>query len=80
MIGLPEPSIGSSAFTGRSGAPDVEFIVYEPADCRRVWFNEAERVRQAHAASAKAGRGDTEGLRYWRSALSREELDLFGDV
>lgn len=60
--------------------PDVEFVVYEPADCRVAsWFNGAPNVsaRPTPLPSQGRARRHLEGLRYWRSALSREGLDLF---
>lgn len=60
--------------------PNVEFVVYEPADCRVAsWFNGAPNVSARHTALPSEGRARRYlgGFRYWRSALAQERLDLF---
>lgn len=60
--------------------PDVEFVVYEPADCRVAsWFNGAPNVsaRRTPLPSQGRARKYLAGLRYWPTALTRETFDIF---
>ena len=60
--------------------PETEFVVYEPLDCRAGnWFDGAANVsvRRTPLPSAGRIRRFVEGLRYWGSALSQEQFDLF---
>lgn len=60
--------------------PDDEFVVFEPADCRvGSWFESAPNVSARRTPIPSEGRVGRflAGLGYWRSALSKESLDIF---
>lgn len=60
--------------------PEVEFVVYEPADCRMSsWFNGAANVTTKHTELPSEGRirKFLAGLGYWGPALRSEKFDLF---
>jgi len=79
------PSGASQRFSGIYGElvrrlPDAGFVVYEPADCTvGSWFCGAPNVsvRRTPIPSEGRTRKIISGLRYWRSALPREEFDFF---
>ena len=79
------PSGAKQRFVGIYGAlirrlPDVEFIVYEPADCRvGSWFDGAANVsvRRTPVPSSGRMRRVACGAVYWRKALRGDRLDLF---
>jgi len=79
------PSGAKRRFTGIYRAlvercPDIEFVVYEPRDCRvGDWFAGAPNVsvRRTPLPSSGRFRRAFGGLAYWRWALSRDRLDLF---
>lgn len=60
--------------------PDDQFVVFEPADCRMAsWFAGAPNVSIRRTPLPSEGRVArfAAGLGYWRSALAREQLDIF---
>lgn len=60
--------------------PDVEFVVFEPADCRvGSWFADAPNVsvRRTPLPSEGSAKRFVHGLNYWHSALLCEKFDLF---
>lgn len=60
--------------------PEVEFVVYEPSDCRVAsWFGGAPNVsaRRTPVPSEGRVRKFLGGLGYWPSALPKEKFDLF---
>lgn len=60
--------------------PDVEFVIYEPDDCRVAsWFDGAPNVsaRKTRLPSQGRARRFIGGFQYWRSALSLEGFDIF---
>jgi glycosyltransferase involved in cell wall biosynthesis len=60
--------------------PDVEFVVYEPADCfMGNWFSGASNVSTRHTVLPSEGRirKFLAGLGYWGPALRSERFDLF---
>lgn len=60
--------------------PDVNFVVYEPSDCRvGEWFQGASNVsaKQTNIPSEGRTRKFLGGLGYWPSALKHEEFDVF---
>ena len=60
--------------------PEAEFIVYEPSDCRvGDWFSGEPNVsiRRTPLPSEGRARKFVSGLRYWRTELSKERLDIF---
>lgn len=79
------PSGARQRFVGIYGAlakrlPDVEFVVYEPADCRvSSWFGGLRNVsgRQTPIPSEGRAKKFFGGFHYWDSALAHESLDLF---
>ena len=79
------PSGARQRFVGIYGElvrrlPDVEFVVYEPADCRvATWFKGAPNVfaRRTPLPSEGRTRKFFNGLGYWRSALQNERFDFF---
>lgn len=79
------PSGAKQRFQGIYGTlirklPDVEFIVFEPADCRvGAWFPSAENVRSRRTPLPSEGRVAKmlRGAAFWTSGLRREQLDLF---
>lgn len=79
------PSGANQRFFGIYGElinrlPDTEFVVYEPADCRvGSWFTGAPNVSVRPTPLPSVGRIKRFfcGLRYWRSALPCETLNLF---
>ena len=79
------PSGANQRFLGIYGAlirqrPDIEFIVYEPADQRiATWFDDAPNVSARRTPLPSAGRLARlrAGLPYWRRQLRADRLDLF---
>lgn len=79
------PSGARQRFVGIYGElvkrlPDVEFVVYEPEDCRvGAWFDGAPNVsaRRTPLPSVGRARKYINGLRYWRTALCSEGFDFF---
>lgn len=79
------PSGAQQRFAGIYGElvkrlPAAEFIIYEPVDCRvSSWFDGAANVsaRQTPIPSEGRARKFIGGIRYWRSSLQHEGLDLF---
>ena len=79
------PSGATQRFRGIYGAlvkrrPDIEFVVYEPADCRVAdWFNGAPNVsaRRTPMLSRGGTRRWLVGKTYWPGAFRRDRLDLF---
>jgi glycosyltransferase involved in cell wall biosynthesis len=60
--------------------PDIDLIVFEPADCHvATWFEGLPNVhaRATPLPSADRVRRTALGLRFWRGALKHEQLDLF---
>lgn len=60
--------------------PDIEFVIYEPDDCRVAdWFAGARNVVARRTPLPSTGRiaKMLRGLAYWRGALRRDRLDLF---
>jgi glycosyltransferase involved in cell wall biosynthesis len=60
--------------------PEAQFIVYEPEDCRVAeWLGNASNVTARRTPLPSQGRVGrfVAGLRYWRSALAQEDLDVF---
>lgn len=60
--------------------PEAEFVVYEPEDCRVAsWLDGAPNVFARKTPLRSEGRAHRflGGLRYWRSALSKERFDVF---
>ena len=62
------------------GCPDIEFLIYEPADCAvSTWFGGAANVRAVPMplpSASRLGRA-WRGLRQWPSRLAADKLDLF---
>lgn len=79
------PSGARQRFTGIYGAlvarrPDIEFVVYEPADCNVArWFCGAANVvaQQTPIPSTGRLRRIWRGRDYWPTALRADSLDLF---
>jgi glycosyltransferase involved in cell wall biosynthesis len=79
------PSGAKQRFVGLYGdlvnrLPDVEFVVYEPSDCRvGAWFKGAPNVSVRHTPLPSEGRvmKFVNGLHFWDAALSREGFDIF---
>lgn len=79
------PSGARQRFIGLYGAliarrPDIEFILFEPVDCRVVeWFGGAPNVsaRPTPLPSASPLGRTLGGLSFWRAAFKREQLNLF---
>lgn len=79
------PSGARQRFTGIYGElikrlPDVEFVVFEPADCNVAsWFDGAPNVSSRQTPIPSEGRTERffSGLRYWPTALLRERFDIF---
>ncbi len=79
------PSGAKQRFVGLYGdlvkrLPDVEFVVYEPSDCRvGAWFKGAPNVSVRHTPLRSEGRvmKFVNGLHFWEAALSREGFDIF---
>ncbi len=79
------PSGAKQRFVGIYGQlvkrlPDVEFVVYEPADCQvGAWFDGAPNVtvRCTPLPSEGRARKFVSGLRYWHKALSNEKFTVF---
>ncbi len=79
------PSGANQRFSGIYGTlirrrPDIEFVIYEPADCSVArWFDGAPNVLTRRTPITSTGR-IARRLRapaYWRSAFARDRLDLF---
>jgi glycosyltransferase involved in cell wall biosynthesis len=79
------PSGAKQRFAGIYGSliaarPDIEFVVYEPSDCRVAgWFGGAANVtaRRTPVPSAGRVRKLLAGAGYWSAQLKRDRLDLF---
>ncbi len=79
------PSGARQRFVGIYGSliqklPDVEFVVYEPADCRVAdWFAGAPNVSARQTPIPSTGRFSKfiRGHQYWPAVLRRERFDLF---
>ncbi len=79
------PSGAKQRFVGIYGAlvrrlPNVEFVVYEPADCRvGDWFSGAPNViaRRTRLPSVGRFRKVALGIGYWLPILTRERFDIF---
>lgn len=79
------PSGAKQRFVGIYGAlirrlPDVEFVLYEPVDCRvGDWFSGCTNVRTVKTPVPSEGRVSKffQGLSYWHQELQRERFDLF---
>lgn len=79
------PSGAKQRFEGIYGAlvqrlPQVEFVLYEPADCRvGDWFAGASNVSARRTPIPSEGRVGKfiHGLKYWRSGFRGESFDLF---
>jgi glycosyltransferase involved in cell wall biosynthesis len=79
------PSGAKQRFVGIYGQlvkrlPNVEFVVYEPADCRvGAWFDGAPNVSVKRTPLLSEGRVRkfVSGLSYWGAALSQEGFDIF---
>lgn len=79
------PSGARQRFEGIYGAlirrrPDIEFVIYEPADCHVAhWFGNAPNVRAVATPLPSVGRlkRAAQGLAYWHSRLRRDGLQLF---
>jgi glycosyltransferase involved in cell wall biosynthesis len=79
------PSGAKQRFVGIYGSliqrlPDVEFVIYEPADCRVAdWFSRAPNVSARRTPIPSEGFYGKfiQGLQYWPWALRREHFDLF---
>jgi len=59
---------------------DAEFVIYEPSDCSiSPWFEHAENVTYIKTPIPSEGRirKYISGMRYWRSALANENIDIF---
>ncbi len=60
--------------------PEVEFVIFEPADCRiRQWFADAPNVSTRATPIPSEGRVGklVKSLGFWHGALRRENFDLF---
>lgn len=79
------PSGAKQRFEGIYGAllrklPDVEFVLYEPADCRvGDWFKGVPNLTTRRTPVPSSGRLAklVHGVRYWPSALRGEKFDFF---
>lgn len=79
------PSGAKQRFQGIYGSlvqrlPEVEFVLYEPVDCRVAdWFAGAPNVtaRRTHIPSEGRVGKFVHGLAYWGSALREERFDIF---
>ena len=80
------PSGAKQRFVGIYGElikrlPNAEFVVYEPSDCRvGAWFCGAQNVSARETSiSSDGGRAAKliAGLRYWHTALDRDNFDFF---
>lgn len=79
------PSGAKQRFIGIYGAlfrllPDVQFILYEPKDCRvGDWFPGQLNLQARRTPIPSAGRIAKllSGFRYWPKAFKRDHLDLF---
>lgn len=79
------PSGAKQRFLGIYGAlfrrcRDVEFVIYEPADCRvGAWFAGEPNVRARRTPIPSSGRlrRILRGAVWWRRALREDRLDLF---
>jgi glycosyltransferase involved in cell wall biosynthesis len=79
------PSGAKQRFVGIYGElvkrlPEVEFVVFEPSDCRIVsWFDGAPNISAIRTPLPSEGRTRKflEGLVYWSPVLAKEEFDIF---
>src|SRR5438105_1070917 len=79
------PSGAKQRFIGIYGElvrrlPEVEFVVYEPADCRvRSWFAGAPNVAGKRTPLRSEGRilKSLYALQYWRTGPHQERVDFF---
>ncbi len=79
------PSGARQRFLGIYGAlfkrlPDVEFVIYEPHDCRLTqWFGGLPNVSARVTPVPSMGRFSKlkSGFSYWRQAFALESFDLF---
>lgn len=79
------PSGASQRFAGIYGAliarcPDIEFIIYEPRDCRvSEWFGGALNVRAVPTPLPSTGRVGRAlaGIGFWNKRLQQDGLDVF---
>ena len=79
------PSGARQRFVGIYGQlfglmPDVEFVIFEPADCGVArWFPPTSNVSARRTPIPSEGRASKfiNGLGFWRTALARERLDIF---
>ena len=79
------PSGAKQRFIGIYGGlinrlPDVEFVLYEPVDCRVAdWFAGSPNVSAVRTPIPSEGRVGkfVQGLEYWNRALRDERFDLF---
>ena len=79
------PSGAKQRFLGIYGAlisahPEIDFVIYEPADCRVAqWFAGAANVvaRPTPVPSSGQLRKAVAGARFWRHRLRADRLDLF---
>jgi glycosyltransferase involved in cell wall biosynthesis len=79
------PSGAKQRFIGIYGElikrmPNAQFVIYEPADCRVAdWFHGAPNVSVRRTPIPSEGRIHKllAGWGYWRSALKKENFDLF---
>lgn len=79
------PSGAKQRFVGIYGAlfnrlPNVEFVLYEPVDCRVAdWFSGSPNVRAVRTPIPSEGRVTkfVGGLGYWPRALQGARFDLF---
>lgn len=79
------PSGARQRFAGIYGElvkqmPEVEFVVFEPVDCRvGRWFENVPNVSFRQTPLPSEGRWQrlAEGFGYWRKAFAQEKFDLF---
>lgn len=79
------PSGAKRRFVGIYGAlfaiaPEVEFVVYEPADCDVAsWFPDAANVTAIKTPIPSEGRvaKALRGMGYWRGELASQKFDIF---
>jgi glycosyltransferase involved in cell wall biosynthesis len=79
------PSGAKQRFAGIYGAlfsrlSDVDFVIFEPQDCRvAAWFDGFPNVSARVTSVPSEGRLGkfTAGVSYWPNAFSRERLDIF---
>ena len=79
------PSGAKQRFNGIYGElvkklPDAEFVIYEPLDCPVAsWFGGAPNVCARKTPISSEGRFQKmiSGFSYWKTALEREDFDIF---